>query len=143
MTHFALIFLNPLLFFLKIKIPVRIITNDIKTLHVIISSIKKYPKKSVNLLNGQYVNNVPEHFIPEWRKFSVNANTPTIIALSNENTLSQYLSINTGDIIAVFDTNNNGKWDLGYMDTNGDNKDDVVGYDYNEDGEWDEFKKIT
>ena len=29
------------------------------------------------------------------------------------------------------------------MDTNGDNKDDVVGYDYNEDGEWDEFKKIT
>ena len=29
------------------------------------------------------------------------------------------------------------------MDTNGDNKDDIVGYDYNEDGEWDEYKKIT
>ena len=36
--------LIPLLFFLKIYIPIRIINNEIKTLHVIISFIKKYPK---------------------------------------------------------------------------------------------------
>ena len=34
-------FLSPLLFFLNIYIPIRIITNETKTLHVIISSIKK------------------------------------------------------------------------------------------------------
>ena len=36
--------LIPLLFFLNIKIPRRIITKETKTLHVIVSSIKKYPK---------------------------------------------------------------------------------------------------
>ena len=42
-------FLSPILFFLKIYIPNKIITNETKTLHVIISFIRKYPKKIPNI----------------------------------------------------------------------------------------------
>ena len=41
------------------------------------------------------------------------------------------------------DTDENGKSDQAYIDEDEDKKPDVIAYDYNQDGEWDKFEKIS
>ena len=45
--------------------------------------------------------------------------------------------------IFVIDSDENGKNDQAYLDTDGDKKPDVLAHDYNEDGEWDKFEELS